>query len=94
VALEAMAAGKPVVASNVGGLREVLAGGACGILFDLDDETALGDAIVAILSDPARARRLVAAGARQVERFSVERHALELQKVYLRLAGRAVESGA
>lgn len=93
VALEAMAAGKPVVASNVGGLREVLAGGECGVLVDLDDERALGDAIVAILSDPARARSLVAAGARQVERFSLERHALELQNVYLRLAGRAVESG-
>lgn len=94
VALEAMAAGKPVVASNVGGLREVLAGGECGVLVDVDDERAFGDAIVAILSDPARARSFVAAGARQVQRFSLERHALELQKVYLRLAGRAAEPGA
>ena len=94
VALEAMAAGKPVVASNVGGLREALAGGECGILVDPGDEAALGDAILAVLSDPARARSLVAAGARQVGRFSVERHALELQNVYLRLAGRVIEAGA
>lgn len=94
VALEAMAAGKPVVATDVGGVREVLGDGECGVLVDVADDAALGDAIVEILSDSARARALTSAAARRLELFTLERHARELEKVYLRLSGRTVATGA
>jgi glycosyltransferase involved in cell wall biosynthesis len=58
VLLEAMSAGVPCVASNVGGNRAILTDGATGLLFDLDDPGALADALARVLGDDALARRL------------------------------------
>ena len=55
-ALEALAAGTPVVATDVQGMRELLADGA-GAVVPLDDGAALGDAIAALLGDAAAGRR-------------------------------------
>lgn len=53
--LEALAAGVPVVARNVGGLREVIRHPAQGMLVDSDAPSDLADAILAVLSNGARA---------------------------------------
>lgn len=53
--IEAAAMGKPAVASDLGGPRELLVNGETGLLVPPGDEQALAEAIVAILSDPARA---------------------------------------
>ncbi len=72
-ALLAMAAGVPVVASNVGGLPEVIVHGENGLLAENSVE-AIAAAIRRVCGDPALARRLGAAGRRTVEeRFSVAR---------------------
>ena len=71
-ALEAMAAGCPVIASRVGGLPEALDEGRAGVLVPPGDDAALAVAIDGLLRDPARARALAAAGHERVRsRFTM-----------------------
>jgi glycosyltransferase involved in cell wall biosynthesis len=60
--IEAMAAGLPVVASNVGGLRELVRDGETGVLVPAGDPAALADALRPLLADPQLRRRLGSAG--------------------------------
>ncbi len=84
--LEAMAAGRPVVATDVGGVREAVLHGRTGLLVPPRDSIALADAIVALLSDPPRAAQLGAAARELVaRRFTVERMVAETASVYLDL---------
>jgi len=62
VALEAGAAGTPVVAADVGGLAEVVADGRLGLRFPAGDPAALAGAVGRLLADPDLGRRLVRAG--------------------------------
>jgi glycosyltransferase involved in cell wall biosynthesis len=69
---EAMAAGVPIVATDVGACREVLADGRCGMLVPPRDAEALAAGIRRLLDDPERARQRVSAGQRRArEDFSV-----------------------
>jgi glycosyltransferase involved in cell wall biosynthesis len=65
---EAMAAGVPVVASNVPACHEVLAGGRCGLLVEPASPPALAAGIQAVLADPEGARRRAAAARRRARR--------------------------
>ncbi|MCK8114683.1 glycosyltransferase family 4 protein [Anaerosoma tenue] len=90
VAAEASALGKPVVATNTGGLPEVVEDGVSGLLVPPRDPAGLADAIVRLLEDPAMRARMGEAGQRIVrERFGLERMADELVAVYRDVAGRA-----
>jgi len=62
--LEAMFAGRPIVASDVGGVRAALLGGEAGFLVQPGDPLALARAIDQLLSDPAEARVLAERAAR------------------------------
>lgn len=62
VTLEAMAAGIPVVASEVGGIPDQIRHGREGLLVPPDDAASLGDALVELLVDPGRATSLGEAG--------------------------------
>jgi glycosyltransferase involved in cell wall biosynthesis len=62
VALEAMAAGLPVVANDVTGIRDVVADGADGLLCRPADPESMATAIACLLDDTAMRDRLVAAG--------------------------------
>jgi glycosyltransferase involved in cell wall biosynthesis len=64
VALEAMAAGRPVIAARVGGIPEVVADGETGVLVAPGDAEALARAVSDLLCDPARRERMGAAGRR------------------------------
>lgn len=68
VVLEAMAAGKPVVASDVAGMPLAVVPGETGLLVPEKDPAALAAAVGALLDDPGRARRMGAAGRSRVER--------------------------
>jgi glycosyltransferase involved in cell wall biosynthesis len=63
---EAMAHGRPVVASAVGGLRELVADGETGLLVPPGDRAALRDAVRSLLADPERRRRMGAAGRERI----------------------------
>jgi glycosyltransferase involved in cell wall biosynthesis len=83
VAIEAMAAGVPVIAANHGGVLDILLHEQTGLLFPPRDALALADAIERLASDEPLRRRLGAAGAtRQREFFSVERQVECTAKVY------------
>ena len=66
--LEAMACGLPVVASNVGGIPEVVEAQATGLLVPPSDAAALADALARYVQDPQLAARHGAAGRLRVER--------------------------
>lgn len=66
VVLEAMAAGKPIVSTRVGGIPEILEEGRCGELVNRDDVEGLARAVVGLLQDGARAAELTAAAAARV----------------------------
>ena len=80
--LLAMSAGVAVVASNVGGLREIIRHGENGILVENETE-AVSDAIRRLASDRAMARRLGEAARRDVmERFTADRMVRQTIDVY------------
>ena len=70
LALEAMAAGTPLVATRVGGTPEVVADGVNGLLVPPDDPSAMAQAILRLFDDPALGERLTHAGRATLERFS------------------------
>ncbi|HVL86133.1 MAG TPA: glycogen synthase [Pseudonocardia sp.] len=89
VNLEAMACGTAVVASDVGGIPEVVAHGTTGLLVHLDEHdaeafrTGLADAVNGLLADPGRADAMGAAGRARAEReFSWERAAERTVEIY------------
>lgn len=72
--VEAMAYGLPCVASDTGGVPEVIDDGRTGYLVPVGDHRALADRIVGLLTDPDRMRRMGEAGRRRVEeRFTWDR---------------------
>jgi glycosyltransferase involved in cell wall biosynthesis len=87
VALEAMAAGTPVVASAAGGTPEVVRDGETGLLIPVGDEVALAAALIRVLSDPTLAARLVANARAGLDRFSMERMVESTERVLLEAAG-------
>jgi phosphatidylinositol alpha-1,6-mannosyltransferase len=62
VYLEAMRAGKPVIAAKGGAAEEIVVDGATGLLVDPDDRAALAGAVAELLDDPERARAMGKAG--------------------------------
>ncbi len=89
VNLEAMACGTAVVASDVGGIPEVVADGETGLLVRAGDETAFATAINALIRDPARASELGARGRqRAVAEFSWDQIAAQTADLYAELARR------
>lgn len=67
VALEAMALGRPVCASRVGGLQNIVIDGETGFLFDRGDAAALAQKLAALLDDAGLRVRMGEAGRRRVE---------------------------
>jgi glycosyltransferase involved in cell wall biosynthesis len=85
--LDAMAAGKPVVATMTGGIPEVVVDEETGFLVPPRDHAAMAEAIVALLKDEALRRRTGEAGrARACTLFSAERMVQETLRVYQRVA--------
>jgi glycosyltransferase involved in cell wall biosynthesis len=82
VLVEAMAAGKPVVASRVGGIPDLVRDGETGYLVPPADEKALADGIKMLLDDPERAKQMGQQGKEYCHQFSLEAMIEKLDNLY------------
>lgn len=88
-AIEGQACGRPVVASELGGLREVITHDVNGLLTQPGDATALADALQRVLSDRALAERLGKGAAENVHSFhSLEMWTRRFEEVFLAAGAR------
>ncbi|OBF80215.1 alpha-(1-2)-phosphatidylinositol mannosyltransferase [Mycobacterium sp. 852002-51163_SCH5372311] len=87
VLVEAMAAGTPVVASDLDAFRRVLCDGEIGRLVPVGDGAALADALVAVLENDVLRERYVAAGTQAVGRYDWSVVASQIMRVYETVAG-------
>jgi phosphatidylinositol alpha-mannosyltransferase len=94
VLLEAMAAGAPIVATDIEGYREVAGNGGCALLVRPAEPAALAHAIGRLLESPLLARRLAAAGRRRVQRFSWRIVTDEIERTYHHALEEAAGAGA
>ena len=89
-AAEAMGCEIPVVATDAGGLPEVVEHGVTGLVVPRGNADALADAIAALLSDQALRRRMGQAGRqRALQLFDWDRTAEQFEKIYFELGARA-----
>ncbi len=88
IVLEAMAAGKPVVATRVDGARSIVAAAQCGRLCDVESEGALAASLREVLALPESERRKLGESGRRAvkERYTLEHMVDGLVKVYGELA--------
>ncbi len=82
VLLEAMSAGAPVVASDLGAFRRVLGDGDYGVLVAPEDPAALADGVAGLLADDERRAGLAGRAALAVRRYDWSRVAAEVLEVY------------
>jgi glycosyltransferase involved in cell wall biosynthesis len=82
VLVEAMAAGKPVVASRVGGIPDLVRDGETGYLVPPADEKALADGIKKLLDDPGKAWEMGQHGKKRCQQFSLEAMIEKLDDLY------------
>lgn len=88
VLAEAMAAEKPIIASDVGGVPEMLDDGQNGLLIPPADPSALTEACLKLLENPERARAMGKTGRQIVEaRFDIQRQVRRLETLYLAVCG-------
>lgn len=91
VLVEAMAAGVPVVASDLDAFRRVLADGKAGRLVPVEDSAALAEALIAVLDDPKLRARYAKAASAAVQRYDWSVVADDIMRVYETVAGAGVK---
>ncbi len=86
VALEGMAASKPIVVSCFGGLPETVEDGKTGYIVNPFDTDALADRLIKLLSNPALAKTMGVAGrARLIEKFTLARQVEHMTQIFERV---------
>jgi len=89
VIIEGMAAGKPIIATDGGGVPEIVEHGKTGILVPMGDAQIMAEAISKVLADPALAADMGARGRERVhDYFTIERKARKVEAVYQRMLSR------
>jgi len=84
--LEAMASGRPVVATTTGGIVDMIADGENGLLVPPGDEYQLAEAMARLLNDADLRVRLAAGAQERVQRFTASAVAERLEAIYARVA--------
>jgi glycosyltransferase involved in cell wall biosynthesis len=87
VLLEAMAAGVPIVATNVDGIKEVVIDGVSGILVPPKNPEAIASAVTKIIESPHLAGDLVDEGIKRSKLFDIQEHVMKIDKFYTNLLG-------
>ncbi len=89
VIVEAMLAGKPVVATNGGGVPEIVQEGQTGLLVPMNDAQSMAAAIIWLIENPEIGRQMGQAGrARALEHFSIQKTAGKIEGIYSQLLQR------
>ena len=88
VAVEAHAAGRPVIGSRVSGIQNVVADGETGLLVPPADPAALARAIIRCLTNPAESRAMGRRAQDAVDAYSIESMISKLDRLYMRLVDR------
>ncbi|MFA5027178.1 MAG: GT4 family glycosyltransferase PelF [Candidatus Methylomirabilota bacterium] len=87
VLVMAMALGKPIVATRVGGVPELLNGGEAGMLVPPANPAALAEAVLALIRNPDQAERIAAAGRSRSTRYSAQAMLEALAGLYREVVG-------
>jgi glycosyltransferase involved in cell wall biosynthesis len=88
VIIEAMSAGKPVVATNGGGVPEIVEDGRTGILVPMGNVQAMAEAICRIIANPDLAREMGTRGRNRVRKcFTIEQTARKMELIYQKAMG-------
>lgn len=82
VALEAMAAGQPVIGSRIGGLTDLVSDGETGLLVPPGDAAALRQAIELLIANPELRARMAQAAAHQVTRYQTSAVVTQIEQLY------------
>jgi glycosyltransferase involved in cell wall biosynthesis len=85
VVMEAMASGRPVIASRIGGLPDLVVDGETGLLVPPGNPAALGQAMQALVSQPEVRLRMGNAAKRAVVRFQASTVVPRIERVYEQL---------
>jgi glycosyltransferase involved in cell wall biosynthesis len=86
--IDALALGKPVIATNSGGIPEIIRNGETGRLVAPADPAALAEGIIELLTNPERARRMARRGQEVVrQKFSIDAMVDKNMEVYQRILG-------
>jgi len=88
--LEAMAAGKPVIGTNVGGVAAAVEDEVTGLLVEPSNPAQLAAAIERLLGDPALCARLAGNASKRVYDFSLEKSCADTDRLYERLRAKAL----
>jgi len=82
VLLEAMASGKPVVATNVGGIPHLVRNGKTGIIVNYGDPEGIADAIKKLLSNSELRRQMGENGVQLAKKYDWEKIVSQLERLY------------
>jgi len=90
VLIEALAAERPIVASDVGGVPEIIENGVNGLLVASGDPSKLAEACLRLLKDNELSRQIVLAGSKTVQqRFNINAQIEQLSRMYEELTSHA-----
>lgn len=82
---EAMSAGRPVIASNVGGIPEWLDDGKTGFLVDPGNSEQIAGKVIKLFSDRKLLEQMGKNARKRAEQFSIEKHVIEIENIYKEL---------
>lgn len=80
--VEAMAMGKPIIATNVGGIKEILKDGGCGLLVPPRDPEALAEKIIYLLRNEDEAKRLGIIAKEESKKYDINLYIPKLERLY------------
>jgi glycosyltransferase involved in cell wall biosynthesis len=80
--MEAMAAGKPVVATNARGSRDLVEHGVTGLLVELGDVDGFAQALLQLIRDPELRRRMGEASRAKIQDYDLSRVLAEMAAIY------------
>lgn len=94
VCIEAMAVGRPVIGTNVGGIPEVVADGQTGYLVPIKDSAAIAEKMIALLTDRETLQKMSRQASERAKNFNAETFTGNITALYKRALGRAWRTNA